>query len=231
MQPTHATSDMRWAEDRVGRDRLAGCYAWARLRDAGARLAFGSDFPVESENPLWGIYSAVTRQDHEGEPAGGWRPDQRLTPEEALRAFTRDAAFAAFRETDLGSLEAGKLADLVVLSDDVLAVQEHEVRYGAAAKNARPQLGLIVAGQHAVGALLNEEPPHRGDARRSPLPDAVGPAEATQPAGRIRVGDPGGNNISMTLPATSRGSPSDGATCIRKPGAALTSTIAPPISL
>jgi predicted amidohydrolase YtcJ len=127
MQPTHATTDMRWAEDRVGRERLAGCYAWRRLLDSGTRLAFGSDFPVESERPLWGIYAAVTRQDHDGRPAGGWLPDQRLTPEEALRAFTLDAAHAAFWEEDLGSLEPGKLADLTVLDRDVLTVPPGEI--------------------------------------------------------------------------------------------------------
>ncbi|MHC4134580.1 MAG: amidohydrolase [Planctomycetota bacterium] len=127
MQPTHATSDMRWAEDRVGPERLAGCYAWRRLLQSGARLAFGSDFPVESENPLLGIYAAVTRQDHLGHPEDGWLPDQKLTRAEALRLFTLDAAYAGFQERDLGSLSPGKLADFVVFDRDILTVPPREL--------------------------------------------------------------------------------------------------------
>ncbi|MDH3592142.1 MAG: amidohydrolase [Planctomycetota bacterium] len=127
MQPTHATSDMRWAVDRVGPERLKGCYAWRRLLDTNARLAFGSDFPVESENPLWGFYAAVTRQDHDGQPEGGWLPHQRLTRAEALKAFTLDAAYAAFQEHELGTLEKGKLADFVVLDQDIMKVAPREI--------------------------------------------------------------------------------------------------------
>ncbi|MHC4668257.1 MAG: amidohydrolase [Planctomycetota bacterium] len=127
MQPTHATSDMRWAEDRVGAARLEGCYAWRCLLDSGARLAFGSDFPVENENPLRGIYAAVTRQDHAGRPDGGWRPDQILTRAEALRLFTLDAAYAGFQEKLLGSLTPGKLADFVVFDRALLGVPAREL--------------------------------------------------------------------------------------------------------
>ncbi|MFQ5845577.1 MAG: amidohydrolase, partial [Planctomycetota bacterium] len=127
MQPTHATSDMRWAEARVGPERLRGCYAWRRLLESGARLCFGSDFPVESERPLWGIHAAVTRQDHRGRPPGGWLPGQKLGREEALRLFTLDAAYAAFQEQEVGSLEAGKLADFVVLDRDILACPAPEL--------------------------------------------------------------------------------------------------------
>jgi predicted amidohydrolase YtcJ len=127
MQPTHATSDMRWAEDRVGPERIHGCYAWRSLLQSGARLAFGSDFPVESENPLWGIYAAVTRQDHLGHPDGGWLPDQKLTRAEALRLFTLDAAYAAFQEKELGSLVPGKLADFVVFDRDILTAPPREL--------------------------------------------------------------------------------------------------------
>jgi predicted amidohydrolase YtcJ len=127
MQPTHATSDMRWAEARVGKQRLQGCYAWRSLLASGARLAFGSDFPVESENPLWGIYAAVTRQDQLGHPEGGWMPEQRLTRAEALRLFTLDAAYAAFQEKELGSLTPGKLADFVVFDRDILTVPPREL--------------------------------------------------------------------------------------------------------
>src|SRR6266550_4197906 len=92
MQPTHATSDMYWAEDRVGPERIKGAYAWRSVLSSGARLALGSDFPVEYVNPFFGIYSAVTRQDQKGWPAGGWYPDQKLTLTEAIRGFTKDAA-------------------------------------------------------------------------------------------------------------------------------------------
>jgi len=122
MQPTHATSDMPWAEDRIGKERIKGAYAWRRFLDAGVRLALGSDFPVESPDPLAGIYAAITRQDAKGNPPGGWYPDQRLTRQEALRGFTLDAAYAAFMEDEVGSLEAGKRADFVILSDDIMEV-------------------------------------------------------------------------------------------------------------
>lgn len=132
MQFTHATSDMRWAEDRVGPERIRGAYAWATLLRSGARIAAGSDFPVESENPLLGLYAAVTRQDAEGRPEGGWRAQERLTREEALRAFTIDAARAAFEEEDKGTLEPGKLADFVVWSHDLLTCEPRELLKAAA---------------------------------------------------------------------------------------------------
>ena len=121
MQPTHATSDMPWAETRVGPERIAGAYAWRQLLDSGARLALGSDFPVESVDPRLGLHAAVTRTDLEGHPTGGWRPQERLTREEALRGFTLDAAYAGFAEEEVGSLEVGKRADFVVLGADPLA--------------------------------------------------------------------------------------------------------------
>lgn len=128
MQPTHATSDMPWAEDRVGAQRIVGAYAWRQLRDTGARLALGSDFPVESVDPRFGLYAAVTRADAQGLPAGGWFPQEKLTPFEALRGFTLDAAYAGFAESEVGSLEVGKRADFVVLSEDPLAVAPSGLR-------------------------------------------------------------------------------------------------------
>ena len=122
MQPTHATSDMPWAEERLGRERLAGAYAWRRFAQSGARLALGSDFPVESADPRLGLYAAVTRQDLDGEPPGGWLPDQRLTAAEALRGFTSDAAWAGFMEREVGRLEPGLRADFVLLDADPLSV-------------------------------------------------------------------------------------------------------------
>ncbi len=127
VQPTHATSDMPWAEARLGPTRVAGAYAWRRLKDAGAKLAGGSDAPVESENPLLGFYSAVTRQSLDGQPPGGWRPSEKLTRPEALALFTSDAAFAAFEESWRGRIEPGYAADLTVLSRDPLAVPVAEI--------------------------------------------------------------------------------------------------------
>lgn len=123
VQPTHATSDMYWAEDRLGSERIEGAYAWRSLTDSGAHLALGSDFPVEQVNPLLGFYAAITRQDAAQWPDGGWHPEERLTRREALRGFTLDAAYSAFQEEELGSLEPGKLADFVILSHNIMEVR------------------------------------------------------------------------------------------------------------
>ncbi|MGO1069190.1 amidohydrolase [Lysobacter sp. CA199] len=128
MQPTHATSDMPWAEQRLGPRRINGAYAWRQLRDSGARLALGSDFPVESVDPRLGLYAATTRSDADGKPAGGWHPEEKLTAFEALRGFTADAAYAGFAEAEVGSLVPGKRADFVVLEHDPLAVEPRRLR-------------------------------------------------------------------------------------------------------
>ena len=128
MQPTHATSDMPWAEERLGPQRIVGAYAWRQLRDAGTHLALGSDFPVESVDPRLGLYAAVTRSDDKGLPTGGWYPDEKLTAFEALRGFTLEAAYAGFADTEVGSLAPGKRADFVVLAEDPLAVPEAALR-------------------------------------------------------------------------------------------------------
>ncbi|MGH9368463.1 MAG: amidohydrolase, partial [Thermoanaerobaculia bacterium] len=127
VQPTHATSDMPWAEKRVGPERIRGAYAWRSLEKAGARLAGGSDFPVESENPLLGFYAAVTRQDPSGKPPGGWFPQERLTRVEALALFTTGAAYAAFEEDRRGRIATGFEADLTVLDADPMTVPEREI--------------------------------------------------------------------------------------------------------
>lgn len=119
MQPTHQTSDRLMAEARLGPDRLEGAYAWQTIARAGVPLAFGSDFPVEHPNPFVGIVAATTRQDREGQPAGGWRPEERVTFEQALNGFTRGAAYAAFAEGKIGSLDPGHYADFILLDRDI----------------------------------------------------------------------------------------------------------------
>ncbi len=119
MQPTHATSDMNMAEDRIGHERIKGAYAWQRFLKQGTLVAGGSDFPVESPNPFYGLYSAVTREDHAGQPPGGWYPDQDMTLTQALRAFTLDAAYAEHAEKTLGTLEPGKWADFILVDHDI----------------------------------------------------------------------------------------------------------------
>ena len=118
MQPTHQTSDRRMAEKRLGPNRLAGAYAWQSMLKSGAKLAFGSDFPVESPNPFPGLSAAISRQDVNGQPPDGWIPSERLTFEQALDAFTRSAAYAGFAEDRIGALEPGKWADFIIIDRD-----------------------------------------------------------------------------------------------------------------
>ena len=127
MQPTHATSDMNMAEDRVGAERIKGAYAWQRFLKQGTRIAAGSDFPVESANPFFGLHAAVTRQDHADAPPGGWYPKQALSVSEALRAFTLDAAYAAHAEKTLGTLEPGKWADFILVDQDIFAIKPAQI--------------------------------------------------------------------------------------------------------
>jgi hypothetical protein len=127
VQPTHATSDMPWAETRVGPERIRGAYAWQRLKAAGATLALGSDFPVERPDMLAGLYAARTRQDAAGQPPGGWLPDQRLSGEEALEGFTVGNAYASFAEELRGRLRRGMDADFVALSVDPVDAQPSDL--------------------------------------------------------------------------------------------------------
>jgi hypothetical protein len=127
MQPTHQTSDRLMAEKRLGPDRLKGAYAWRSVIRSGARIAFGSDYPVESPNPFPGLSAAVSRQDVNGQPPGGWHPEERLSFEQALSGFTRDAAFAGFADQKFGALDPGKWADFIIVDTDVAAADQQEL--------------------------------------------------------------------------------------------------------
>jgi len=128
IQPIHHTSDMEFLEDRIGPERMETCASpWRSFIDAGCILPCGSDFPIYSHNPLTGIHAAVTRQDADGFPEGGWQARQRMTREEALRGYTIWTARAAFQEDLIGSIEGGKLADLVVLDKDIMTIEPEEI--------------------------------------------------------------------------------------------------------
>jgi len=127
MQATHQTSDMRWAESRVGPQRIRGAYAWRSLLNTGVIIPNGTDFPVEEVNPLLTFHAAVTRQDPTNWPAGGWYPDQKMTRQEALQSMTIWPAYAGFQEAVLGSLTPGKYADFVVLDRDIMRVPDTEI--------------------------------------------------------------------------------------------------------
>ena len=127
VQATHCTSDMRWAGDRLGSDRLDGAYAWRSLLATGTIVAGGSDFPVEDVNPFHGLYASVTRRPRDGAHEA-WQPAQRMTRDEAVRSFTCWNAWAAGQDMETGSLEPGKRADLVVLSDDVMTCEEARIK-------------------------------------------------------------------------------------------------------
>lgn len=127
MQATHATSDKNMAEDRLGPVRIQGAYAWRKLLETGARIANGSDFPVEHPNPFYGLHASVTRQDQRNEPPGGWYAEENMSLVEALASFTIDAAYAGHQEGELGSLEPGKKADFIILDRDIFVVSPTEL--------------------------------------------------------------------------------------------------------
>ncbi|MEL6869925.1 MAG: amidohydrolase family protein [Pseudomonadota bacterium] len=127
VQPTHATSDKNMAEDRVGAERIKGAYAWQRMLDAGVRMAGGSDFPVEKPEMFDGLFAAVTRQSKDGEPQGGWYPDQKLNREQTLALFSLWAADSVGQADRLGSLETGKYADFIVLDRDYFEIPDDHI--------------------------------------------------------------------------------------------------------
>ena len=146
MQAVHQTSDMYWAASRLGLGRLLGAYAWRSLLNTGVVVPNGSDFPVEAVNPLLSFHSAVSRQDANDWPAGGWLPEQRMTREEALKSMTIWPAYAAFQEQVMGSLAPGKLADFVVLDRDIMTVPERDI------------LGTRVIATYIGGKAVYEQP-------------------------------------------------------------------------
>lgn len=127
MQTTHQTSDMGWAEARVGPDRITGAYAWRRLLNTGVIIPNGTDFPVEEVNPLISFHSAVTRRDASNQPPAGWYPDQAMTRDEALKSMTIWAAYAGFQEKIMGSISPGKYADFVILDRDIMTVPPDQI--------------------------------------------------------------------------------------------------------
>jgi len=155
MQPTHQTSDRLMAEARLGMNRLAGTYAWQSVLKSGAKLAFGTDFPVESPNPFPGLSAAISRQDMNGQPPGGWIPSERLTLGQALRAYTRGAAYAGFAEDKIGSLEPGKYADFIIVDRDPTKVDAQSL--------ARTQvLETWVGGKKVWSRAPSASPTERG---------------------------------------------------------------------
>jgi predicted amidohydrolase YtcJ len=150
MQPYHVIDDGRWAESRIGTERCASSYAYRSLLDSGARLAFGSDWSVAPLSSILGIDAAVNRRTLDGKDPQGWFPEQRITVAESIRAYTINSAYAGFEEKDRGSLEAGKLADLVVLSRDILAPTERD-------HIAETEVVLTMVGGKVV---YEKKPPH-----------------------------------------------------------------------
>lgn len=128
IQPTHATSDMNWVEERLGVERTKGAYAYKDLLDQYGKVAIGSDFPIESINPLYGFHAAITRQDKNGVPENGFQPDQKLTREQALRGMTIWAAYSCFQENKRGSIQKGKDADFIILDEDIMTADINKIR-------------------------------------------------------------------------------------------------------
>ena len=127
MQPSHAMTDQRWAEQRLGEYRVLGAYAWHLMQSYGVHVPFGTDFPVESINPYRTLFAAVARQDDEGNPLGGWQPQERLSIQDAIRCHTFESAYAEFAEKEKGEIKTGMLADLVVHSKDLTTIAPKEI--------------------------------------------------------------------------------------------------------
>jgi len=149
MQPTHCITDKNFAEKRLGRERCRGAYAWQRLLDGGAHIAFGTDWPVEPMDPLEGLYAAVTRKARGGEPGDGWFPDQRLTLEKAIELYTLGSAYAEFTENRKGALKKGYLADMVLFDRDLLSILPDEI--------TRAKVDYTIVGGRVVYSRIPQE--------------------------------------------------------------------------
>jgi len=137
MQPSHAISDKRWAQARLGEYRVLGAYSWHTFMSHGVHVPFGTDWPIEPISPYLGLYAAVTRQSTQGDPAGGWWPEERISMEDAIRNYTAEGAYATFEEKEKGLIAAGMLADLVVHSKDLLTIAPAEIL------NAQPDMTVF----------------------------------------------------------------------------------------
>jgi hypothetical protein len=177
MQPYHAIDDGRWAEKKIGSERAKTTYAFRSLLDRGVRLAFGSDWDVAPLAPIQGIYAAVTRRTLDGLHPGGWVPEQKITVEEALRAYTANAAYAAFEEREKGRIAPGFLADVVVLERDLFEIPPEEI--------AAVKVALTI-----VGGRVVYRGPGFGDSRRAPAASHR-PDERARGAGAVRQGSAG----------------------------------------
>ena len=127
MQPTHCISDKKFCVKRIGEERAKGAYAWKSLADAGAKIAFVTDYQVEPLNPMEGLYAAVTRKDRLGEAGKGWHPEQKISMEDAIRYYTLGSAYSQFMEDRKGMIKQGYLADIVILDKDLLSIPENEI--------------------------------------------------------------------------------------------------------
>jgi predicted amidohydrolase YtcJ len=163
MQASHQTSDMPWAERRLGPERIRGGYAWRSLLNTGVVIPNGTDFPVEQVNPIITFHSAVTRQDADNSPPGGWYPDQRMTREEALRSMTLWPAYAAFQENELGSIAVGKYADFTILNRDIMTLAPERIlgaqvvaTYVGGAAVYQAKTLLLMARFSELGALVSD---------------------------------------------------------------------------
>jgi len=145
MQPSHQTTDMRWAEKRLGAERIKGAYAWRTMLNDGVKLAFGTDWPVEIINPMRGVHACVTRQLPDGTPAGGWQPQEKISMDECIAAYTTGAAYAEFEEGKKGQLVPGQYADFIVLSADVTKIPPGEILH-------RKVLKTVVGGRVVYSA-------------------------------------------------------------------------------
>jgi len=122
MQPSHQTTDMRWAEQRIGPERIKGAYAWASIQKSGARLALGTDYDVEPISPFRGLYACATRELPDGGPRLGWEPQEKISLEDCIRAYTSGSAYAQFEDGKKGELKAGEYADFLILSNDLTKI-------------------------------------------------------------------------------------------------------------